>query len=165
MRLYLMRHATSGSEGDPGQPADADPPLSPSGMSKARAAARGLLELRIELSFVLSSPLARAMQTAEIVAQTLSVPVSQLRSIDALRPESAPAALIDELARLEAEELLCVGHGPQLDDVVAALLGCSSRITALKKAAVVGLQCESLSPPRGVLLWLYPQRGLRRMGR
>ena len=165
MRIYLMRHATSGSEEELSRSADEDPPLSPNGMTKARAVARGLAELRIELHCVLSSPLARAAQTAEIVSHALGVPAGQVRSTDALRPGTKPSVLIEEMARLGGEEVLCVGHSPHLDDVMASLLGCSSRITVLKKAAVACVQCEALSPPRGVLLWLYPQRVLRRLGR
>ena len=165
MRLYLMRHATSSAGEEGNRTAGGDTGLTPNGMTKARAAAHGLAELRVELTYLLTSPLARAVQTGEIAAHVLGLPSSQVRRTETLQPGSKPALLVDEIARLEAEELLCVGHSPHLDDVIANLLGCPSRITALKKAAVACLQLEPVSPPRGLLLWLYPQKTLRRLGR
>jgi hypothetical protein len=51
-----------------------------------------------------------------------------------------------------------------LDDVIAAVLRCPGRVTALKKAAVACLQLEAGSSPPGVLLWLYSRKALRRLG-
>ena len=65
----------------------------------------------------------------------------------------------------EAEGIRCVGQGPQLDDLISHLLDCRFRITALKKAAVACLERHSISPPRGLLLWLYPPKVLRRSGK
>jgi phosphohistidine phosphatase len=165
MRLYLMRHATAGAGDAATRMADEDPPLTPNGMSKARAAAHGLAELRVEVGYLLTSPLARAVQTGEIAAHVLGIPGSQIRSTQALQPGSEPALLLDEMARLEAEEVLCVGHSPHLDDVISRVLGAPARITALKKAGIACLQLESVAPTRALLLWLYPQRVLRRLGR
>ena len=164
-RLYLMRHATAGASDPPERSADEDPPLTPDGITKARAAARGLAEHQIEASLFLTSPLLRAVRTAEIVALEFSVPIDQIRRTDALKPESSPSQLVEEIFVLEAEAVLCVGHSPQLDDVISHILGCRSRITALKKAAVACLELDSISPPRGLLLWLYPQKVLRRLGK
>jgi len=160
-----MRHATAGVSDRPERSADEDPPLTPDGMTKARAAARGLAELQIETSVFLTSPCLRAVRTAEIVAQVLGITGDQIRRTDALKPESSPSQLVEEIFVLEAEAVLCVGHSPQLDDVISHILGCRSRITALKKAAVACLELEPISPPRGLLVWLYPQRVLRRIGR
>ena len=160
-----MRHATAGANDRPERSADEDPPLTPDGMTKARAAARGLAVLEIEASAFLTSPLLRAAQTAEIVSQVLVIPGDQIRRTDALKPESPPGQLMEELMRLDDEEVLCVGHSPQLDDVISHLLGCRVRVTALKKTAVACLELDSSSPPRGVLLWLYPQKVLRHLGK
>jgi phosphohistidine phosphatase len=165
MRLYLMRHATAGSGDAMTRPADEDLPLTPNGMSKARAAAHGLAELRVEVGYLLTSPLSRAVQTAEIAAHVLGIPGSQIRSTKALQPGSDPALLLDEIGRLEAEKVLCIGHSPHLDDVISKLLGATGRITALKKAGIACLQLESVAPARALLLWLFPQKVLRHLGR
>lgn len=165
MLLYLMRHAAAASGESEGQPTDEDPGLTPQGMVKARVSARGLVRLRIHPTVLLTSPLSRALQTAEIVSEELGVPTDQIRSSDALQPTSPATQILEELSGIEAEEVLCIGHAPHLDDVISLLLGCPSRITALKKASVACLQVDSLAPARGVLLWLHPQKVLRRLGK
>jgi phosphohistidine phosphatase len=114
---------------------------------------------------VLSSPLLRALQTAEIISEELRLPPDQVRRSEALRPGSPVKLFLEELSGIGTGEVLCVGHSPDLDDFVSRLLRCPSRITALKKASVACLQIDSLSPTQGVLLWLHPQKVLRRLGK
>jgi phosphohistidine phosphatase len=163
IRLYLMRHATAGSLSDGS--GDTDPPLTTDGVAKARGAARGLVKLGVDPAILLTSPLLRAVQTAQIVSQELGIPVDRIRRTDTLKPGSAPGLLVEELSRVEGETALCVGHAPLLDDVIAHLLGTDSRLTALKKASVACLELAAGGSPQGLLLWLFPQKILRRLGR
>jgi phosphohistidine phosphatase len=165
MLLYLMRHAAAGGGESEGIPVDNDPGLTPQGMVKARGAARGLVRLEAHPSVVLSSPLLRALQTSEIVSEELGLPPDQIRRSEALRPGSPVKLFLEELSGIGTEEVLCVGHSPDLDDFVSRVLRCPSSITALKKASVACLQIDSLSPAQGVLLWLHPQKVLRRLGK
>jgi phosphohistidine phosphatase len=165
MLLYLMRHAAAGGGESEDLPADDDRGLTPQGMVKARAAARGLVRLDVHPTALLTSPLLRAFQTAEIASEELGFQPDQIRHTEALRPASPVKQLLEELSGIAAEEVLCVGHSPDLDNVIAQVLSCTSRVTALKKASVACLQIDSLSPARGVLLWLHPQKVLRRLGK
>jgi phosphohistidine phosphatase SixA len=105
------------------------------------------------------------LQTAEIVSEELGLPPDQIRHAAALRPGSSVKQLLEELSGIEAAEVLCVGHSPDLDNFISQVLGCPSRITALRKASVACLQIDSLSPAQGILLWLHPQKVLRRLGK
>jgi phosphohistidine phosphatase len=164
-RLYLMRHASAEIGDVTDKLANKDPGLTADGMTKARAAARGLEEFRIESDLLITSPLLRANQTAEIVAEVLRIPGGFVKRLDALKPEGTAIQLLEEIARLEGEAVFCVGHSPQLDDLISHILGCKSRITALKRTAVACLEIDSLTPPKGLLLWLFPPKALRRLGK
>jgi phosphohistidine phosphatase SixA len=112
-----------------------------------------------------TSPLLRALQTAEIFCQVLDFPVSRLRKTDALIPDSKPALLFGELARVRAAQVMCFGHAPNLDEVIALAAGRGHSFTGLKKAGVALLDMESVEPPKGLLVWLYNPRILRRLAK
>jgi len=164
-RLSLMRHASAGTSDRAERSGEEDPPLTADGITKVRAAARGLAELQIGVSQILTSPLSRAVQTAESVSQVLAVPGDQIRRTESLTPGAVPSRLLEEIHALEAAGILCVGHSPQSDDVISHVLDCRSRMTAMKKAAVACMELDSVSPPGGLLLWLHPQKALRRLGK
>lgn len=164
MRLYLMRHGIAINRDDPSCPPEADRPLTPKGIERTRAAARGLAELGVHARIMLTSPFLRSVQTAEIVCEVLGYPVKRLRRTDGLKPEAKPAQLLAEVARLKADSVMCFGHAPNLDLVIAQALGSGSVITALKKAGVACLEFESYDAPRGLLLWLHTPKSLRLLG-
>jgi phosphohistidine phosphatase len=166
MHVYLVRHGIAVSSTDPASPADPERPLTPRGVEKAAEAARGIAELGIHPSLLLTSPLLRAVQTAEIFAEALGFPVTRLRRSDSLTPESKPALLFAELARVRAREVMCFGHAPHLDHTIAAATaGKAAGFTRLKKAGVALLEFESFVPPRALLSWLYTPKVLRRLSR
>src|SRR5438128_1243775 len=67
MNLYLVRHAVAVEHGDPAYPNDDDRPLTEKGRRQFRKAAAGFLELVDPPALILTSPLPRAMQTAELL--------------------------------------------------------------------------------------------------
>src|SRR5260370_4209978 len=103
MRLYLMRHGIAIDREDPDCPSDPERYLTPKGIQRTRAAARGLRALRVKPTALLTSPFVRAVQTGEVVCEVLGLDSKQLRTTDALRPEAQPARLAEELARLTGE--------------------------------------------------------------
>lgn len=166
MLLYLVRHGIAVSKTDPTSPADAARPLTPKGVEKTMEVARGLAELRVHPSVLISSPLLRAVQTSEIFAEALGFPVTRLRRSDALTPESKPALLFAELARLKAREVMCFGHAPHLDNTIAAATaGKAPAFTQLKKAGVALVEFESFEPLKALLCWLCTPKVLRRLAR
>ncbi len=70
MRLYIVRHAIAAPHGTPGIPDD-DGPLTEEGIKKMRQAAAGLRSLDYVPELILTSPLLRARQTAEILMEPL----------------------------------------------------------------------------------------------
>ena len=164
MQLYLMRHGIAINRGDPGCPGEVERHLTEEGIQKTRAAARGLTTLGIDPGAWLTSPFLRAVQTAEITAEEFGVAKGKIVRTDTLLPSGRPAEFFKEVSRLKAEEVICFGHAPQMDELIAFALGSRAMVTALKKAGVAALQMERLSPPSGVLLWLYTPKVLRLLG-
>ncbi len=127
MRLYVMRHGPAEDHGPSG--GDFDRRLTPEGrelvgrvaraFQSARAAsARATSPLRI-----LTSPRARARETAEIVRNAVVPMPGELEILAELGGESAiPLSLITEAAASGADTLL-VGHQPVVEELVQQLLG------------------------------------------
>lgn len=162
MRLYLMRHGIAIDREDPDCPSDPDRYLTPKGIQRTRAAARGLRALRVKPAALLTSPYVRAVQTGEIVCEVLGLDPKQLRTTDALKPEAKPARLAEELGRLG--EVICFGHAPHMDEFIAHALKATAPFTALRKSGVACLDIDSLAPLRATLFWLLTSRVLRRLG-
>ena len=163
MRLYLMRHGIAIDREDVDCPPEAERYLTPKGIQRTRAAARGLRDLRIKPASLLSSPYVRAVQTGEIVCEVLGLDPKQLRTTDALKPEAKPGRLVEELARLGGE-VICFGHAPHMDEFISHAVKATSSFTALKKSGVACLDIDSLSPLRATLFWMLTSRILRRLG-
>lgn len=122
MKLVLLRHAdaepdTGGPLGDPGRA------LTSLGREQARDSARALSLLApMGSRQIWTSPLVRAVQTAEILAHHWAD--AQVAVADALatgRPVAAQLQLVEELPARDATAL--VGHEPLMAELAAALLG------------------------------------------
>ncbi len=164
MKLYLMRHGIAVDRMDPACPPDDERPLTPKGARRTRYAARGLAAQGVAIEAVLASPLVRARQTAEIAALVLGEDPAEVEIAGDLRPGGDPAAFLRTLERRSETGILCVGHAPNLDRVIAACLGFRGEPPlALKKA---GVACVDWEPHagRGHLEWLMEPRALRKLG-
>ncbi len=114
MRLYLCRHAKAA----PGEP-DATRELAPEGHAQARLLGELLAAREDAPVLVLSSPLVRARQTAEAIADATGAP---LRIEERLAPGATAAALAAALAG-ESGPVATVGHQPDCSDIAVALTG------------------------------------------
>jgi phosphohistidine phosphatase len=158
--LYLIRHGVAEERGD-AWPDDAKRPLTEEGLSRMRKAVRGLARLGISIDVILTSPLVRARQTADIVAAGL-VPRPSIVSIDALTPAGTFAALAGDLENhAKKTSIALVGHEPNIGEIAARLIG-SRHPVEFKKGAVCRIDVEQL-PPHGPgdLRWFLPPRALR----
>src|SRR6266542_4519154 len=119
MNLYLVRHAIAGA-GDPNLwPDDSLRPLTKKGARKFRKAACGLGRFAPRPEVVLSSPYARAWQTAEILAEEVDWP--DPIACDALK-EYAPSHVMAALAsHASAGTVALVGHEPYLSALTLTL--------------------------------------------
>lgn len=165
MNLYFMRHGVAVPADDPAVSQDSERPLTDKGVKRMRRAARGLQHLKIPFEAVLTSPVLRARQTAEIVAATLGME-TQLEETSGLAPESTVEHLLFSLTRYQdRKHLLLVGHEPLLSRTMASLLcGSSGKIMeiAVRKGSLCRIELDGM-PPKGpgILHWFLTSKQLR----
>jgi len=163
MHVYLVRHAIA-FEPDPAQWLDdRERPLTPAGEKRFRRAARGLRTVVPSVSLVLSSPLTRAWQTAEILEKQANWPAPV--RFDLLEPGRAPADVLDGLQpHASSDAVALVGHEPTLHEIAAYCLGGDSSRAHLvfRKGAVASLVFEhGIQPGNARLEWLLQPKALR----
>src|SRR6185295_8742979 len=95
--LYLIRHAVAEERGE-AWPDDTKRPLSDDGAERMRKAARGLARLGVAFDVILTSPLVRTRQTAEIVAAAFDIR-PPIVAVESLAPEGSPPALFGDLEK------------------------------------------------------------------
>ncbi len=161
LELYLVRHGVAAERGD-AWPDDSRRPLTEKGIERFREVAEGLRAIQVVIDVVLTSPLLRARQTAELLAAGLA-PRPAVEITDALVPGTALAALIDAVQRTGQRRVACVGHEPDLGQIAACLAG-AKRPFEFRKGGVCRIDLESATGP-GRLVWLATPRLLRRAGR
>ena len=152
MVIYILRHGIA--EDAPHGGSDADRALTAEGKQKLRDILERARAAGVRPSVILTSPLKRAVQTAEIAAATLECKSEPVKS-KALLPEAPPHGVWTELRRQEADELLVAGHEPQLSQLVGFLLGCRALRFDFKKGALVRIDLEkAAAEPHGTLKWI-----------
>lgn len=160
MELLFFRHGPAGDKAAwarKGRP-DEERPLTRDGADKTRKAADGLASLVASLDLIVSSPLARAVQTADRLAKAF--PKARRLVLDELAPGSVPKALFERLRGLDAARLALVGHEPHMSSAIAAALGASGLALELKKAGACLVDWDP-AKGRGRLLWLLRPSQLR----
>lgn len=110
---------------------------------------------QVNPTLIISSPLTRAMETAEIAAEVLKYGGEIVRS-DRLTPNSTPPDVWSELrAHRDEPSILLSGHEPLFSATVAWMLGSTRAMIEFKKAALVRIGFDTLgTDPRGVLEWM-----------
>ena len=116
MRLYLVRHAEAAAGGP-----DELRPLTPAGREQARALAARLRSEGVRPDAIVSSPLVRARETAQLLAAELGV---EIRADDRVAPGATAPSLAEAVGGL-GETVIVVGHQPDCSRIAAALTGAS----------------------------------------
>lgn len=143
MKLIIVRHAEA-VERSP-EVSEEWRFLTGEGRVFFRKTARTMLEKGISPDLILTSPLIRAVQTADILAETLSY-TGPLIATNKLAPGFDVTDLDDILTQHgSANELVLVGHEPDLSDLVASLLSLASNIK-FKKGTAVMLKLDPAGP-------------------
>ena len=168
MNLYLMRHGIAVPADDPSVTHDGDRTLTPKGMKRLRKAASGVRHLDIPFEVMLTSPVLRAHETADIVAEALGAQ-TLVKEISSLAPESTVDHLLFGLTRYQTHShVLLVGHEPLLGNFLSFVItGRSENNMAFefKKGALCRVEIDALSPPFGGRLhWLLTPKQLRLLG-
>ena len=162
--LYLIRHGLAEERGH-AWPDDGKRPLTEEGMESMRKEARGLARLGVVLDVVLSSPLVRARQTADLVAGGLE-PRPPIVNVESLTPEGSYAAVVADLEKhARKRRIALVGHEPAIGEL-AARLGGSRHPLEFKKGAICRIDVETLPPAGpGALRWFLTPRIMRALKR
>ena len=153
MQLYFLRH---GEADWPGwTKPDDERPLTDFGKKEVRQGGKFLVRLKVNPDLVVSSPLPRALQTAEIAAEQLK---TKLRQDEALEPGFGISELSAVLKRHPAKVLMLVGHEPDFSSVISALTG------GFLKMSKAGVALIDIDPEteKGRLLWLFPPKFARK---
>jgi phosphohistidine phosphatase len=163
MNLYIMRHAEAEDDNESG--GDEARSLTVRGRERTRDAAGGLRALGLRFDAILTSSLLRASETAELVAnEYANNPPPQV--LPALSPDVSPREALAALTPFARhEQVLVVGHEPQLSRLVGMLLTSGGTLgIKLKKGACVALDLpKAIEPGAAELRWLLTQRQLRKL--
>lgn len=152
MRLVLMRHGEAG-DADPARWSDdRDRPLTDEGRREHARVAAGLRRMGLGFDRILTSPLARARETAAITARAYGGHPAP-EETELLGDRADPARIVAALAGLDAATLLCVGHEPTLSRLAAILISRdgSARVE-MRKSGVAAIDfAGAIGAGRGVL--------------
>jgi phosphohistidine phosphatase len=155
MKLYLVRHAEA-IERSVTMP-DANRYLTPKGRSAFRKIARRVRKLGIVPDLIFSSPLVRAVQTAEILTERLNYDGTVVVAKE-LSPGFDHRALRSLLAKTRnSTEAAFVGHEPDLGDLASTLLALPGGFQ-LRKGAVLALEVD-VGAPKGTAKFLWRTDG------
>jgi len=161
MFIYLVRHAWAGQAGDPRYADDALRPLTDKGRKRFRRMVKKLVKRGFAPQAVATSPLLRARETAEIIAEVCPehLPLSVLQD---LSPGGRLTPLIDWTRQQGAGDVAWVGHAPDIESLAADLIGAGHGRIALEKGAVAAIRFSGqISGGAGELIWLATAETLR----
>jgi phosphohistidine phosphatase len=163
MEIYLIRHAIAEERGEE-WPDDDLRPLTGNGIKRFEESAEGLLEFEAPPARIITSPLVRAKQTAELVAAAMRQRVT-VAVMEELAPGYPPSKVLSKVRKLKGKgPVALVGHEPDLGHLAAHLLG-ASRPLPFKKGGMCRIDVVWGRPPRGTLVWFLPPKALRRLAR
>jgi len=150
MELYFLRHGRSVSRSDWTEN-DSERPLTEEGKVAMVHEAATLVRLGVRLDLVISSPLTRALQTAEIAA--IGIEAADHLTTDERLGEGFGLKPLRKLLREHegAECVLLVGHEPDLSQVVGELTG--GRVM-ISKGGLVRVDVDEVKAGDGKLVWL-----------
>ena len=165
MKIYLIRHSNAVDPGTPGYEEDSLRPLTEKGRDKMDKIASALKGLDVKPDLIVSSPYARARQTAEILAKTLKYK-KELAFSETLVPMGNADEIIGEInEKYTVDELVLVGHEPCFSGLVSALTAGNPDLSInIRKGGVCCLSADDLRTERkAVLEWLLPPKILSRL--
>ncbi|MGB9157602.1 MAG: phosphohistidine phosphatase SixA [Chthoniobacterales bacterium] len=149
MKLCFLRHGEA--DWPNWTKPDNERPLTERGRKEMKRVAKFLERLKLVPDVILTSPLPRASQTAEIVGQRLGIELQ-------IEPALAHGFNIERLRRLlakrDAECIMIVGHEPEFSEIIGELTGGKTKIS---KAGVALLEINR-SGTSGTLLWHFPPK-------
>jgi phosphohistidine phosphatase len=151
VQIYLLRHAHAGDREDWSGPDD-QRPLTAKGRAQSERLGTFLASVAFRPDVIVSSPLVRAAQTAEIVAERLGM---DFRLDDRLGNQLGIGRLETLIEDLGVTRPLLVGHDPDFTMLVEAL--CEASGVEMKKGALARIDApRPFVAGAGLLRWLVP---------
>jgi phosphohistidine phosphatase len=154
MLLLLARHADAGVSDPARWPDDADRPLTELGRATQRRISERVGDAGWSPAVIVSSPLLRARQTAEIIAEVCGVS-APLVIAEALADTPDVDAVANVIASVGSEPIVALtGHSPWMDELASLLLVGEREAlrTQFSKSAIMGIRTESIAAGAGELL-------------
>lgn len=156
MELYLVRHGVAANRRD-WQGDDADRPLTKEGKQEMQRVAAGIAKLGLALDAILTSPYARASETAEIIAKELGM-TDKLAKDDRLEYGFGRKKLRQVMGDYgDAQALMLVGHEPDFSKLIGKLTG--GRVV-IDKGGLAHITLPDADTLKGELCWLLPPQVL-----
>ena len=160
MLLLLIRHAHAGDRDAGRWPDDRDRPLTDKGRKTQRKVSRALGKLELAPTQVLTSPWARAAETAEILRRELGLPGPAVQ-VAALAAAPDLSRLADDIGEPGSGAVVAlVGHSPWMEELAAILL--ADAPTGLRidfpKSGVMGIDLAKPVPGSGELRFFLRPR-------
>ena len=147
MELYFFRHGDS--EEPSATVSDAERQLTEVGRRETSAVATALRRAGLRPEIIVTSPLRRARQTAEIIQNLFGI---SAQPDERLAP-GCSLAQVRELARHHPyARILLVGHEPDFSRIVGQLIGTAS--VGMAKSGLARVHCDRIEPGAGTLIWL-----------
>lgn len=157
MKLYFLRHGLAEDQAN-WMGTDRDRPLTAIGQEEMQREARTIERLKLGIDLIITSPLTRALQTAEIVARHLNLldRIIQDERLGAQFNTDDLHAILTTQA--ESENLMLVGHEPSFSLTISRLVN-GGRIV-LKKGGLARIDLTDPASMKGELVWLLPPKVL-----
>jgi phosphohistidine phosphatase len=167
MKLYIVRHAIAVPRGTPGMEDD-ERSVTEEGMAKMRQSAAGIRTLGYIPEVILTSPLLRARQTADVLLEAFGKQV-ELKIVPALAPGGAHQELYRDIGLYEKKlvSLMLVGHQPSLGEIAGEIaFGSPEHFIEFKKGGTCLIELESVrGTPKGSLIALLTPSILRKIAK
>lgn len=167
MDLVVIRHAVAGDRDSFAKTGKRDElrPITEEGTRKMVRAAQGIRRIVEQIDYLATSPLVRARQTAQIVAEEFGIEVNE--KSDLLSPEAKVAQFASWLDEHKSRDVVAiVGHEPHLSTLVTWLVsGVDESRIELGKGGACLLTLDGRPRKGGARLrWLLTPRQLREIG-
>ena len=167
MDLYVLRHGIAADRSMREYPNDDERPLTPKGIRRMARQVKGLNSIGLSVDVILTSPLTRAFETAEIVHKGLKK-AGPLVFCEALSPTGEPSRLLERIESeySSASGVMIVGHEPYLSSLIAVLVsGDLEPVSRLKKGALCKVRIPSLEYGQcGWIEWSLTPKQMVKLG-
>ena len=165
MELFVIRRAIAEPLGKENDFSDEKRALTVEGRNRMREVVKGLVKLGVEFDLIMTSPLARAVETAEIVATGVGLSKKEIKQSGNLAPGAPAEQLFAEIkSHAGAEAIALIGHQPDLGGLISRITQSDGGPVSiqLKKGGVCCLNVTETVPTlRGDMVWLLTPRQLR----